>query len=263
MVILFVVVLVAKAFATDLPTSTPRLPFIEPSCVLSATPSTVQPGESTTLLWTTVNSPQLNIDHDVGIVGATGYRGISPARTTTYTATIPDATATCTTTVTVTDQPQPLFTNFLRPWTLTLNRGSIVHPDSTEGFPADRVGFTLQEFHPWLNEAGVIIFSGNVANHPDSSATIVYDPRASKSFDMFVYMKKLDEEIRLPIPDEYLLVLKMMLVPNNDMATGVMSGVLQRPDQRWTNGGRDIPLALYNSTATMTTLTTGVGDKRK
>ncbi|MGA3292916.1 MAG: hypothetical protein ABSE45_02910 [Candidatus Acidiferrales bacterium] len=53
----------------------------------TANPSTIQPGQSTTLTWAAVNSDDTSIDQCVGVVPTRGSRQISPTATTTYTFT--------------------------------------------------------------------------------------------------------------------------------------------------------------------------------
>jgi len=53
-----------------------------------ARPSSVKPGESVTLVWSTENPAGANIDPDIGAVTARGTKLIKPAETTTYTLTL-------------------------------------------------------------------------------------------------------------------------------------------------------------------------------
>ena len=52
---------------------------------LSADPTTIDPGQSTTLSWTTAHATSVSIDQGIGTVGASGSRSVSPSSTTTYT----------------------------------------------------------------------------------------------------------------------------------------------------------------------------------
>lgn len=69
----------------------------------TANPSTINPGESSTLSWTTLNATAVNIDNVVGGQPASGSVTVKPTRTTTYTLTAsgPGGTATATATVNV------------------------------------------------------------------------------------------------------------------------------------------------------------------
>lgn len=53
----------------------------------TATPSSIQPGQSTTLEWAVVNADRITLNEGIGIVETRGNRTISPAVTSTYTLT--------------------------------------------------------------------------------------------------------------------------------------------------------------------------------
>jgi hypothetical protein len=76
-----------------------------PTCTLSANPTTINQGQSSTLSWTTANNPPTaSIDNGVGAVNtAGGNTNVSPTATTNYTLTVQNAggTAACSATVTV------------------------------------------------------------------------------------------------------------------------------------------------------------------
>lgn len=81
-------------------TSTSAAPSI---LSFSADPSTIDPGQTAALSWSTFNATSVSIDNGVGSQPVTGNTRVSPTKTTTYTlaATGPGGTATATTTVTV------------------------------------------------------------------------------------------------------------------------------------------------------------------
>ncbi len=58
-----------------------------PTVTLTASPSTVERGEQTTLSWTTTETMSLLIDSGIGNVADSGSLVISPRESTTYTAT--------------------------------------------------------------------------------------------------------------------------------------------------------------------------------
>ena len=74
-----------------------------PTAALSASPTSISSGGSSTLTWSTTNATSVSIDNGVGTVPASGTISVLPAATTTYTltATGPGGTATATATVTV------------------------------------------------------------------------------------------------------------------------------------------------------------------
>lgn len=73
----------------------------------TASPSTIEQGQSTTLSWNAANSTSVAIDGGIGTVEPSGSRTISPSTSTTYRAkaTGPGGTATAEARVTVTTPP--------------------------------------------------------------------------------------------------------------------------------------------------------------
>src|SRR3989338_3015750 len=92
-----------------------------PTCVLTADPTTIQAGGSSTISWSQENATDFAIDQGIGNIFfwnvapiPSGSFPVSPAVTTTYTGTVhdhsgfsPRRTGECSATVTVTDTPQP------------------------------------------------------------------------------------------------------------------------------------------------------------
>jgi peptidoglycan-associated lipoprotein len=75
-----------------------------PTISISAQPDAINRGSSTTLRWSSTNADQVNIN-DLGTVPGSGSRAISPAQSTTYTATAtgPGGAESASTRVTVTE----------------------------------------------------------------------------------------------------------------------------------------------------------------
>ena len=82
---------------------------IAPTCALTASPTSIQSGGSSTLSWSTKDATSFSIDHDIGFVTPVdaGTRSVSPINTTIYTGTATGSggSVTCTATVTVTETP--------------------------------------------------------------------------------------------------------------------------------------------------------------
>jgi peptidoglycan-associated lipoprotein len=80
-----------------------------PTVNLTAEPSTIEKGQSSTLSWTSANATKLDVEPTVGSVQAQGSTTVTPSESTTYTitATGPGGTATATARVTVTVPPPP------------------------------------------------------------------------------------------------------------------------------------------------------------
>ena len=75
---------------------------------MSASPTSIERGQSATLRWSSTNAVSATITPGIGTVPTSGSRSVSPTSTTTYRITVRDAdrqTASDTATVTVTDKP--------------------------------------------------------------------------------------------------------------------------------------------------------------
>ena len=69
------------------PPPPPPPPPAAPTASLTASPDTINKGQSTTLTWQTTNATDTSIDQGVGTVQASGSQQVSPAESTTYTLT--------------------------------------------------------------------------------------------------------------------------------------------------------------------------------
>src|SRR5271165_2106861 len=83
-------------------------PPAAPTASLTASPNSIDKGQSTTLTWQTSNATDVSID-GVGAVQASGSQSVTPSDSTTYTLTAKGAggTQTATARVTVTSPPPP------------------------------------------------------------------------------------------------------------------------------------------------------------
>ncbi|RJR13118.1 hypothetical protein C4585_02560 [Candidatus Parcubacteria bacterium] len=75
----------------------------KPSCDISANPSKINKGSTSTLSWSSSNATSASINQGVGSVGVNGSKSVKPNSSTTYTMTVtgPGGTTNCQTTVTV------------------------------------------------------------------------------------------------------------------------------------------------------------------
>ncbi len=80
-----------------------------PTVSFSASPSSVEQGESSTLTWSSLRGESAHIDNDIGAVSVEGTTLVSPESTTTYTLTVtgPAGSANARVTVEVTGNPEP------------------------------------------------------------------------------------------------------------------------------------------------------------
>jgi hypothetical protein len=139
-----------------------------PGISFSASPSTIGPGQSSSLIWSTTNATSVTIDHGVGSQSVNGSTLVSPTVTTTYTltATGPGGTNTSQTTVTVSTGPAVTFSvnpdhinagqsttltwNAAGATSVTINNG--VGPQSANGStnvsPSETTTYTLTAVGP-------------------------------------------------------------------------------------------------------------------
>ena len=91
------------------PPPPPPPPPAAPTASLTASPDTIDKGQSTTLTWQTTNATDISVDNGVGTVQANGSQQVSPTDSTTYTLTAKGAggTQTATARVTVNAPPPP------------------------------------------------------------------------------------------------------------------------------------------------------------
>lgn len=91
---------------TEAPPPKPNPPTISS---FTAEPSSIQPGQSSTLRWTVTGADSITIDNGIGTVQSSGQRQVYPNQTTTYTlrATGPGGAVDQSATVRVTEAPPP------------------------------------------------------------------------------------------------------------------------------------------------------------
>jgi peptidoglycan-associated lipoprotein len=76
-----------KKVAATPPAPPPRPPAAQPTVTMTATPSTVNPGQTVTLSWSSTSATDLNIAPGVGAVATQGSTPVTPTTSTTYTIT--------------------------------------------------------------------------------------------------------------------------------------------------------------------------------
>jgi peptidoglycan-associated lipoprotein len=95
---------------TPPPAPAPAPAPAQPTVTLSADPSAIDKGDSSTLSWTSTNATQLTIAPEVGTVTAEGSTKVTPSASTTYTITAsgPGGSANATARVTVNTPAPPV-----------------------------------------------------------------------------------------------------------------------------------------------------------
>lgn len=133
-----------------------------PAITLSAAPNTINPGESTTLSWTSSNTDRVIVDNNIGEQPANGSVSISPASTTVYTATAsgPGGTAASTFKVTVTNPLLPTVTLTATPQSLSAGEAATLTWTSTNGTSAQI-----------NNGVGNVALNGSIQVSPGSTKT--------------------------------------------------------------------------------------------
>jgi peptidoglycan-associated lipoprotein len=85
-----------KQVAASPPARTPAPPAAQPTVTLNASPGSVTPGQTATLLWSSTNATDLDIGPGVGKVAPEGSTPVTPTQSTTYTITATGAGGTAT-----------------------------------------------------------------------------------------------------------------------------------------------------------------------
>jgi peptidoglycan-associated lipoprotein len=76
-----------KKVAATPPSATPIPPPVSPTVTLNASPSSINPGDTTRLSWSSTNATDLDIEPGVGKVAPQGSTPVTPSTSTTYTIT--------------------------------------------------------------------------------------------------------------------------------------------------------------------------------
>jgi hypothetical protein len=94
-----------RSYVTFIEVLAPPPPNPPPTCSIFSSPGTINPGDTSTLTWTTANTPDTaDIDNGIGSVNPLGGTvDVTPTTTTTYVLTVEnvDGTSTCEATVIV------------------------------------------------------------------------------------------------------------------------------------------------------------------
>ncbi len=152
-----------------------------PAVTLSANPTAIAEGESSTLIWTSTHATSAAIDQGIGPVALSGARQVSPTRTTAYTITVRNSdgmTAAATVSVTVTGPPEEPQLPVVRARTIEL---SFVLPQDAapaaqpvvlyaENGAAD---FRAQPGPNWLAAEPA---SGSLAEDEETTIAVTVDP---------------------------------------------------------------------------------------
>jgi len=91
------------------PPPAPPPPAARATASLSANPTSIERGQSSTLTWETANATTVKIEPEIGVVSASGSRSVRPGQSTTYRliAEGPGGNADASARITVTSPPPP------------------------------------------------------------------------------------------------------------------------------------------------------------
>ncbi|MFZ0736670.1 MAG: peptidoglycan-associated lipoprotein Pal [Candidatus Acidiferrales bacterium] len=98
-----------KQVAAPPPAAAPAPAPVQPTVTINASTTSINPGESVTLTWSSTDATDLNISPEIGKVAPQGSTSVSPTESTTYqiTATGPGGSAQASVRVTVTAPAPP------------------------------------------------------------------------------------------------------------------------------------------------------------
>jgi peptidoglycan-associated lipoprotein len=83
------------------PPAAPPAPTLQPTVTLNASPTSINPGQTVTLSWSSTNATDLDIEPGVGKVAPQGSTPVNPTQSTTYTITATGAGGSATATASV------------------------------------------------------------------------------------------------------------------------------------------------------------------
>jgi RHS repeat-associated protein len=143
-------------------------PVEPPTVTVTAAPTSITQGESSTLTWSSTNAESVIIDNGIGQVNASGSLAVSPSATTTYMITATNAAGSVTDTATISVIPPPIVDITADPVSIILGAGATLSWTSTD---ADTVSID--------NGIGQVPPSGSLAVSP--TATTTYTITASNA----------------------------------------------------------------------------------
>ncbi len=174
------------------PTPTPApVPTSVPTCTLTASPSTIQAGGSSTLSWTTANATSITVTSGNNTVvpttsAARGSQSVSPTNTVGYTGSVrgPGGSNTCGVLLTVTAAPAPTPP---APATLSVTINNPVNQTLT--YPTTLFTSTYTITNGGASPSCQLLEAGGkfLATNPCSSGTIVWDTHAPSTGGTYPY----------------------------------------------------------------------------
>lgn len=231
-----------------------------PTCTLSASPDVLaQPGESSTLSWTTTGATSFSIS-PVGDVPTSGSLVVAPVFTTYYTGTVTGSggTATCSATIEVRAW------NLVGDWTLWFEKGSSVDEEGGQinDFPRAPITLPLNMQPGLLYEGGMHVYQGVLPGYSGSWAAMLFTPNVrpghQKSVDVYVGIP--DVSFGDVVAGVYILSCKLFLERTSESyGWGVMTGEHREGQNTLIPGIAEVPDELFTSTCRAWKQTGGKG----
>src|SRR5216684_1459535 len=175
----------------------PPPPPPPPTATLSANPSTITAGQSTTLTWQTSNATSVSISPGIGAVGASGSMQVTPASTTPYqiTATGPGGTQQASATVTVGSVvgPPPTVTFTANPTTISQGQSSTLTWQTTNATAVTISGIGNEppngsvQVSPTATTTYQLTATGTGGSTP-GSATVTVSPQNLGAINHIIFM---------------------------------------------------------------------------
>ena len=139
-----------------------------PTGSLSASPTTINLGSSSTLSWSSSNVTSASINNGVGSVATSGSTNVSPSSTTTYTLTLSGPGGTITPQATVTVNQPPVAVNDEMDISATVPRGKTITPHGTINpllNDSDPMGYALTVIGVTQPSNGTATYTGNSVSY--------------------------------------------------------------------------------------------------
>jgi len=168
-----------------------------PTVTLSASPTSIVSGNSTTISWSSTNATSCDSNWWSGSTAKSGSVTMYPSVTTTYTKTCSNANGSASDSVTVTVNQSSSASLTANPSTLTKGNGTILNWTSTNTSSCSGVGFNTQgatsntvSYSPWIAPAQTTTYTLNCISsvggpNPSSSVTVTVNPVTSAV--VFIY----------------------------------------------------------------------------
>jgi YVTN family beta-propeller protein len=131
-----------------------------PTVTFSASPATIQPGQSSKLTWSVQNATSISIDNGIGTVSASSSKTVQPTVTTTYTLTAKGSGGTTTRQATITVALPPTVTFSAAPMSIQSGASTTLTWSSTDTTTA-----TID------NNIGTVAVNGSMSVTPAQNTT--------------------------------------------------------------------------------------------